>query len=248
MGQKFTDLMIRNLQPPAKGRVLHTEGNGLYMQVNAGGKKSWQFIYSWRGKQKWMSIGAYPGVSIAMARQRLRGLQDLLDQGIDPKAQQAEEDAEITVSQLIDVYMERHSKPNKKSWREDDRCLKKDVLPVWGERKAKDIKKRDAIVLLEEVAARAPIQSNNVLEVIRKVFNFGVERDLIENTPFAGVKPVGKRTPKTRVLAEDEIFKFWYGLDNTAISSEIRTALRLILLTAQRPGEVIGMTWREVNG
>lgn len=248
MASKFTDLMIRNLQPPPKGRLLHTEGHGLYLQVNAGGKKSWQFIYSWQGKQKWIPLGAYPGVSIAMARQRARGLQDFLDRGIDPKAHRDEEDAAITVSQLIDIYIEKHAKPNKKSWPEDVRCLNKDVVPAWGARKAKDIKKRDAITLLESIAERAPIQSNNVLEVTRKVFNFGIERDLIEFSPFIGVKPISRRTPKTRTLKDDEIHRFWYGLDNTHISSEIRRALKLILLTAQRPGEVIGMSWEEVDG
>lgn len=92
-----------------------------------------------------------------------------------------------SVAGLVDEYLTKHAMANKKSWKEDKRCLEKDVLPLWGTRKAGDIKKRDVVLLLEGIVERgSPITANNTLEKIRKMFNFAVERDILEFTPCYG--------------------------------------------------------------
>jgi integrase len=82
------------------------------------------------------------------------------------------------------------------------------------------------------------------------MFNFAVERSILEHSPFYGVKPLTKRTPKTRHLNAKEIKTFWTALDgpDLIMSDEIRRALKLVLVTGQRPGECIGIHWEEISG
>ena len=118
-----------------------------------------------------------------------------------------------------------------------------------GTRKAKDVRKRDVVLLLEGIVERgAPGQARTVLEVMRRMFSFAVERDLLETSPMFGVKPLTKKVAKDRVLAAAEIKTLWAGLETAAISEEITRALKLILVTAARPGEVIGMHSDEIVG
>lgn len=162
----------------------------------------------------------------------------------------AKEQAEITVEKLISEYLERHAKRKKVRWEEDERSLNKDVLPAWRHRKAKDITRREAAHLLEEIAKRAPVQACNVLEKCRKMFNLAMRWGYIEANPFAGQERPAPRPERERVLNDEEIKTFWEALDSDTLcmSQEMRRALKLILVTGQRPGEVIGMHRREIDG
>ena len=90
--------------------------------------------------------------------------------------------------------------------------------------------------------------ANNCFAVIRKMFNYAVEKDILQSTPCAGVKMPSEKKPRERVLSESEIKFFWDNLPSCAITPELQRALKLILLTGQRPGEVSGMHVDEING
>ena len=250
----FTDIYIRNLKPKDK-KYYQREKDGFCICVYPAPSrvKSWFFIYTLDGKRRSMSLGSYPDVSLLDARRKYNSAWDLYHAGKDPadieRIERDERRSTPTVEDLITEYLEKWAKPHKKSWREDERTLSKDVLPVWGWRKVTDIKKRDVILLLESIVERgAPIQSNNVLEVTRKMFNFAVERDILEHSPFAYVKPLTPKVPRDRFLTEDEIRYFWASIDDLLMTQELKIAFKLILITAQRPGEVIGMHTREIDG
>ncbi len=155
---KFTAVGIKNL-PPKEKTYTKTEGQGLYIQVSPKGFKTWYYHYRFRGKQRWFRLGNYPTVSLKDARERREKVAQILSQDIDPIAKAAlereERDQSITVSELVDEYIEKWAKPRKRTWREDERNLHTDVLPRWGKRKAKDITKRDVIFLLDSVHERA---------------------------------------------------------------------------------------------
>ena len=189
----------------------------------------------------------------AHARQLYTAKKKQVDDGIDPLAEQdrAEQERIIApaVAQLIEEYIEKHAKPNKHGWMEDKRILEKDALPSWGNRKAKDIKKRDVVLLLEKIVERgSPGSANGNFKCIRKMFRFAVQRDILEHSPCDGVVMPAPLNRGDRVLTEQEIVTFWNSLDTCHVSDEIRRALRLILLTGQRPGEVIGMHSAEIDG
>jgi integrase len=249
---KFTDKFILNLKATDKLQDVR-EGKGFGIRVTPGGVKTWFFIYRFDGKRRFMNLGHYPGVSLTEANKRYRAACDLYEQGKDPLtlADQTQDERRKapTVADLVSEYIEKHAKVHKRSWQEDERILNKEVLPIWGKRKAVDITKRDVVLLLEKIMERgAPGMSNNTFQVVRKMFNFAVERDILTYSPATGVKALAPKIVRERALSVDEIKTLWGELDNAAISDEIKRTLKLILITAQRPGEVIGMHTSEIDG
>ena len=199
-----------------------------------------------------MTLGTYPEMGLADARLAHAKAKKQLATGNDPGAQlidrrRTERNAE-TVRDLIDEYLERHARPNKRSAAADERLLEKDVLPAWGRRKADSITRRDAITLLDRIVDRgSPVMANRTLSALRRVWNFGLDRDIVETTPLARIKPPAKERPRDRVLSPVEITRFWYGLHQTQMTRAVQLALKMILVTAQRRGEVASAQWSEFD-
>jgi integrase len=274
---KFTDKGVASLKPEAK-QYYQRESEGFTVRVLPSGVKTWLYIYTISGKRRQMNLGEYPDVSLADARERAADARKVLNrENIDPQeygfdwhrnpererrelAEKIEEDLKNpSVTDLAKEYMEKHARENKResSAKEDQRLLNKDVLPVWGERKAKDIRKRDVILLLENAAKRGPALTHNIFKLVRKMYNFAVSRDILESTPCAGVKidEIAAISSRDRVLKEpkdnggiDEIVTFWNELEKAAMTTEVKNILKLILVTGQRPGEVAGIHSREIDG
>jgi integrase len=263
---RFTDKYISNLKPGAK-QYIRRESGGFAIRVLPSGFKTWLFIYTVSAKRRQMNLGDYPDISLAKARERLLDARKSLKDGQDPqiacfewhrdprrKREEAarldeEERRNPTVKKLVEMYIERHAKVHKRTWREDERMLNVDVIPAWGDRYAKDIRKRDVIELLNKVLLRGPTICRHVHLVTHKMYAWAVENDILEYTPCSQVKcPAPKPQHRARTLSRDEIKAFWDQLDKAYISEGVRRALRLVLVTAQRPGEVIGMHAREIDG
>lgn len=248
----FSVKYIESLKP--RGKIYDIrESKGFGIRVLPSGVKTWFFIYRFDGQRRFMNLGHYPAISLAAARGKYRAAYDLYEQGKDPAnlAEQAKEERRKapTVSDLCEEYIERHAKPRKRSWAKDQEILNRDVIPVWGKRKAADITKRDIIHLLEGIVDRgAPAMANYCFAIIRKMFNFAVERDVLTVSPCLRVKLPAAKQSRERVLSEEELVSFWNNLDRCAMSDQVRRALKLILVTAQRPGEVIGMHTSEIDG
>ena len=122
-----------------------------------------------------------------------------------------------------------------------------DVLPYWKNKFAANINRRDVVTLLERIYERgAPAASNHVLSLIKRIYNFGIERALVDQSPATGIKPLAVNKSRERVLSDNEIKSFWYGIDQSVMDSKIKIGLKLILVTAQRPGEVLHMQRSEI--
>lgn len=250
---KLTDRTIKALKPKAERYEKWDEGRaGFGVRVSPAGRKSFIYMYRFDGKPRRMTIGTYPATSLATARTKHAQAQEALEKGIDPGAvhvekRRAERQAEM-VADLVEEYLSRWARPNKKSAAEDERVLRKDVLPKWGKRKAKDIRRRDVILLLDDIVERgAPIGANRTLGVVRRMFNFAVSRDILDATPVAMVKAPAKEHSRDRVLSAAEIKTLWKGLDRTMIAPAVALALKLQLVTAQRKGEIIGAALSEFD-
>lgn len=250
----FTDTMIKKLRAE-ESDYTRSEGNGFTIRVLPSGSKTWLYLYAFDGKRRKLNLGTYPDISLETARTKFEDARRLVKNGIDPMA--AEEEAKEarrkapTVSMLVNEYIERHAKRFKKSWAKDEQILNRDVVPAWGKRKAADIAKRDVILLLEGIVSRgAPAMANNAFQIIRKMFNYAVEKDILQHTPCSGVKLPSPKLARERTLSEDEIKTLCLSLDRTDLNMGLdsKRALRLILVTAQRPGEVIGIHTGEIDG
>jgi len=254
MANKFIVKFIDGLKSKSK-EYWEREGKGFCIRVYPTGIKAWYYIYTFEGRKRYMLLGNYPEVSIDNARERYNGAWTLLKNGKDPSAQAAEAKDErrraATIEYLANEYLEKHAKKKKKSWREDERILNKDVLPAWGKIKAVDIKRRDIALLLEKVSDRnAPIMANRLYALLKTLFNFAIDEEILEESPCSTISRPHDEIPRDRALSHDEIRTFWNNLNKPEIimSSDIKTALKLILVTGQRPGEVIGMHSSEIKG
>lgn len=248
---KFSDIYIKNLKPE-QTKYYKREAHGFAIKVWPSGVKTWVYIYTFDGKRKEMRLGEYPAMKLADARTKYTEAYELHKNGRDPGAEdrQKKEERRLadTIDDLVKEYIKKHAKVNKRSWKDDERLLNKEVVPIWGDRKAEDIRKRDVVLLLEGIVERgSPAMSNQTLKIVRKMFNFAVERDILQHTPCAGVKALAPNNSRERTLSEAEIKTLWTSLDSGIISDEIKRALKLILVTAQRPGEVIGMRAAEID-
>ena len=249
---KFTDIAIKNLKPADKKYYLR-EANGFTIRVMPTSIKTWLFVYTFEGKRKEMNLGQYPHVSCSDARTRFNKAFELHKQGKDPAALERQEKDERrkapTISGLVDEYLTHHAKRFKRSWEKDEAILNRDIIPLWGRRKAADIQKRDVISLLKGIIERgSPGMANNCFQIVRKMFNYAVENDILVVSPCNGVKLPAPKNSRSRVLNEQEIRTLWQNLDTCPISDETRRALKLILVTGQRPGEVAGLHTEEIDG
>ena len=247
---RFTDREIQRLKPAEK-IYLESEPDGLYVRVLPSGRKSFLIVYSFDGKQRWLTIGRYPEISLSKARTELAEIRKKIENKIDPRlAKQQERTEQInapTVTEFANEYLTKWAFLKKKSAKEDERILEKDIIPAWGKRKLKDITRRDIIKLIDDVAERGPIMANRTLAVIRKMFNFALKRGAIEFSPCQNLTPPGKENKKDRFLSDDEIKALWPKMDEH-LTDQTNRAIKMILVTAQRPNEVATMHWNDIDG
>ena len=158
----FTDRYIKSLKPESKIYQVR-EGRGFAIRVLPSGVKSWYYVYAVNGKRRQMCLGNYPDVSLEEAHEKYRKAVDIVKSGIDPLGKQAEpeptaaEPAILTVSDLKDLYV-AHAKSYlvPRSVVQQTRTLDQDVIPIMGNKPVAEIRRKDAIALVEEVAKRAP--------------------------------------------------------------------------------------------
>jgi integrase len=259
MAKRFTDAQLKGLKPSNKRRILYEDGGkGFGIRVEPSGRKSFFLEFRFgEGKERRnriITIGQFPRVTLTKARSIAGQYLDEIEQGTDPattkQTKKITNRNALTVNDLVEEYIEKWAKVKKKerSWKEDGRLLKKDITPVMGRKKAKDIRRRDIVLLLDEIVERgAVITANRVLAVTRKMFNFAVGRDIIDASPCVQIPAPSKENRRERNLSEDEIKVFWDKLDDAKISKEIKLALKFLLITGQRKSEVIEAEWKEFD-
>lgn len=257
MKVRFTDRLVAALKPSdGATRTIYWEpaahgAGALGLRVSASSKV---FVYQyWKdGKAKMMTIGRYPEMTLAAAHKATGDAMVLLEQGGDPAEKMVAENERkrdaSTVAELAEEYIEKHAKPKKRTWREDERILQHDVLPVIGKRRLEDIKRREIVRLLDEIVLRgAPYAAKQCLAVTRKMFNFAVKRGLMEHSPCTMMDAPAKVSRRERLLDSDEVKTFLAALPDLPLWPPTAMALLVELLTAQRSGEVVAMQWSDVN-
>ena len=248
---RFTDRYIKSLKPK-QSRYDVNSGDGFVIRVFPSGAKSWMYVYRMNGRLRRMTLGSYPAMKLKEATDAHAEARALKNNDVDPgtlKQEQEREHREAhTVADLAREYIERHAKLKKRSWKEDQRMLEKDVLPHWGRRKAREITPHDVHMLLDRIVDRgAPIVANRTFEVIRRMFNFAIERHILDTSPCLRVKAPAEENQRDRVLSPSEIRTFWRRLYHTDMTPLVRLALKLQLVTAQRRGEVMKAEWADFD-
>ncbi len=251
--QKFhlTEKLVRAFELPDEGTRIYYDQimPGFGFKISAHGTRSWVLNYvAATGRERRLTIGRWPVWTASAARAEAIQIRRRVDRGEDPLEARKERRRADTFGELAAEYLERHA-AGKRSGARDTSYLENDVLPTWKHWKVTDVSRADVIRLIEAKAQTAPTAANRLLAVIRGLFNWAIQVDLAVANPAAKVKPPTREAAKDRVLSADELRRFWRELapGEAHVSADMVDALRLVLATAQRPGEVAGMTWAEID-
>jgi integrase len=227
----------------------------LCLRIGANGA-SWSFRYRPRngGGFQRHTIGPWPAVGLADARERANRLRVDISGGGDPQREQMDRRAatanELTFDAVAQRYLDEYARRVKSSWRNDESYLKR-PRAAWGKRAVGSITDDDAAALLDKIAATAPVSANRTQSVLHKLFVWAKEpgRKFVAINPLADMRRRAKETPKERVLSDDELRALWGVLDHPEFPAEqpVAMALQALLLTGQRPGEVTGAQRRELS-
>lgn len=253
---------IAKAETPAKGQRLvfddHRDApRGFGLRITAAGGKAFIIRYTIDGRQRLKTIGDWPTWGLEQARIEARRLMQQIQTGSDPLEAKRKRKAEPTIAELAKDWLDRHA-TGLKSETGIRALIGGDLVKALGRSKVSDIRRRDVIEVVEAKAATAPRQAAILLAYARKMLDFAVDRDFIPANPLAGLKPgsitvKGKRDPlrqvaRGRILDNDEIRTFWTNAETCGLHRLTALALKLVLVTGQRPGEVAGMHDREIDG
>ena len=259
---KLTDKAIRALKATVGERML-ADGNNLYLRVRPdGAPKAWVFRYSLSGKARKTQIGTYPILSLAGAREEAVSLLVLCAQGLDPieerdrnrearRADAAAQAARLTVNKLFDRWQEIDLVRRKDGGKEIRRMFVKDVLPLLGNLPVEEVRKGHITGITDALLARGVTRSAKLmLALLRQMFRFAVDRDILEFDPSASIRKAkigGRDTERDRVLAEDEIKALREQLPKANLPNGAKSAMWLALATCCRIGELTHARWEHID-
>lgn len=247
---KLTHKGIAGLAPTGKWLTDYMDESlsGFGVRAHHSGKKVFFVRYEDEvGTRRRLKIGHYPALGLADARDKAKEAIGRIARGENPQRERVEQRKAETFGELAADYLRLHAKRKKKSWKEDKRILKADLLPAWRRRKAASIGRREISELLDGIVDRgAPIMANRTRALISKVFRFGMSRDVVEVNPVQAVPMPAKNRQRDRVLYEEEIRSLWQALEGE--KPIMAATFRMRLLTAQRGKEVLSMRWEHING
>jgi integrase len=228
--RKLTDLFGSTRRPQARDELIwDLRQPGLALSVRATGKKAWKVIYRFHGRPRWLHLGDIRSLGLADARRlTARVMLDVIE-GKDPAAERRAERLTGTFTDLASQYVELHAKKHNKSWKQAERLVARHLLPRWGKLKADAITRADVRAVMLRIDA--PIAANQVLAAASAIFSWAIKQEILVVNPCKLVERNPTRD-RERVLSDAEVKVLYESLDS---------ALKLILLTGQRPGEVAAM-------
>ncbi len=249
---RLNEGVLKGLKPKAGRRTEYwdttSSGGGLVVHVTSTGHKAFYAHYRRRsdGRYRKIKLGDVARLTLADARQENRKVQYAVGRGEDPAYDRQKAKKAETFAELADHWLERHAKQFKKrSWHDDELILKKDLQEL-GRLKAAAVEKEDVRRAVKVVADRGSLyRANTVLGLVRSIYRWGCDEGIVPHDPTAGLHKSIDPEPRDRVLTDDEIRRFWSGLEAAPMTPAVRLILRLALLTGQRIGEIAGAEKQE---
>lgn len=251
MPQHFTDLMLRKLSCEGQDRIEVWDGRvpGFGIRVSKFGTKTFILTYRHRGRPRRMTIGRYPYLSLMDAREKASDALRQLGKGVDPAlSAEVAEDPSYQFDAVLARFVERHCTPNNKpsTAKETARLLRKHFESAWGKRDIRDIRPTHITEVLEDlVASGRPSEANHALGVVKTLFRWSVDREMLADNPCDKIKKPAKHGTRARVLSDDELKAVWHALETEAYPFGEMT--KLLVLTGQRRGEVSQMRWSQLD-
>jgi integrase len=248
MAEKLTDKLVRTLAFPAAGNRITYDGEvkGFGIRITSAGAKAFILNYRAAGRERRITIGSFPDWSVQAARDEAKGLKRRIDVGEDPMGNRHADRAAPTMNDLADRFDEEHLAKRRPATQADYRSiLRLYVRPQFGTMKVADVRHTDIERLHHRISKTAPYRANRTVAVLSKMLALAVKWEMRTDNPARGIEraPEEKRE---RYLSPAEIGR----LAEVLLTHKEKTtanAIRLLLLTGARRGEMLSARWSEFD-
>lgn len=260
---KLNATQVKNLKPTEMDYSV-ADGDGLVLQVTHKGTKRWRFRYRWQGRQQMLSLGIYPDVSLADAREALREARSLLAKGLNPSTERIRLKAEVsaqvqaeqnTFNKAAKEYFNLfESNVSEKHYKKQWGRLEKNIFPYIGDECITDITKDQIFECVIRIQGRGAIEEGHrVLNLVRLVFDYAIAKKYCPHNVARDVVKRHELIPMTNrnyptILEPTEIGKLLRAIDGY-IGGEpsVRCALKLMPFIGLRPNNIRTMEWNELD-
>jgi integrase len=234
---RLRELSVKKARARAKAYMIwDVTQRGLGLRVQPTGAKAWKCVYSRHGRPRWLHLGNADAIGLADARLLAAEAMLAVAKGKDPAAEKKAERIGGTFADLAERYVEQYAKRKNKSWPQAAALVARHATPRWGKLQATTITRGDVKQMMARI--EAPIVANQTLAAVSAIFSWAVKEELVAANPCKLVDRNATRE-RERVLADSEVPQFWSAFDDAGLVAS--SALKAILLTGQRPGEVAHM-------
>lgn len=245
---RITKTVVDGLDPPATGQKLiwDSEMKGFGIRVVPGGRKTYIVQGRVAGRTVRKTIGPHGVFTADQARGEARQLLAQMARDEDPRTVTKAEHAAISMRDLAQDYLEKHARPRKadKSVENDVYMLRTKILPALGSKRVSDVGVQDVQALMASMS-ETPYSANRVRSLLSKMFALAVDWGQRSDNPALKVKKY-KEHKRTRWLSQEEITRLLDALQGIA-HRPAADALRFLLLTGARKGEVLKAEWTHFN-
>ncbi|MEI6315018.1 MAG: integrase arm-type DNA-binding domain-containing protein [Syntrophus sp. (in: bacteria)] len=252
----LTDTEVRSAKPQENPYKLF-DGGGLFLLVTPQGGKLWRCKYRYDNKEKLLTFGAYPEISLADARRRRDDARRQIANGIDPGAvRKAQKQAETEETETFEVIAREWHTKFTKTWTSGHATtimgrLERDIFPWIGKRPIKDIKAPELLAVLRRIESRGALESAHRIRTIAgQVFRYAVATGRAERDPAADLRgslPQPGEKHLAAITDPKEVAPLLRAIDGYQGHFVVKCALRLAPLFFVRPGELRNAEWAEVD-
>ena len=254
---KLKDSEVRAAEPREK-MYKKADGHGLSLEVRPNGKKYWRYQFKVNGKRSTIGLGVYPEVSLSKAREAHKKAYDQVSEGLNPVLERQKEEAlkgEQASNTFGKVALEwidhERGTLSKNQSTKIQNWIKRDMFPTLGGRPIAEIVPMDVLAAIKAIEKRGALDvAKRQRAIVERIFNYAIQTGRAINNPAISLKGVVRteRVVHRLALDRDGLGPFLNKLDEfDRVKMITRLALKLLILTAARPGEVRGALWPEFD-
>lgn len=253
----LTALAIKNAAPQAKAYKLF-DGGGLHLIINPNGSKLWRLKYRHLGKEKLISFGPYPDVSLVKARKAREEARELIAEGLDPAEQRREarerelQTRERTFQRLVDDFLQKQEREGRaESTLKKNRWLLGMACAEFGEEPVVEIKAPVILKALRKIEARGTYETARRMKIIvGSVLRYGISCGWIDADPtpaLNGALTQPPQKPRAAITDPEQLGGLLRAIEEYEGQATTRIGLQLLALLYPRPGELRQARWDEFD-
>ncbi len=252
----LTDIAVKSAKPGKSVKKL-SGGNGLALLVYPNGSKYWAYRYRYLGKEKSLSLGVYPEVSLAEARLKLIDARKLVSDGQDPSETRkaVKRQALVSAENNFEIIAREWIAAKSAAWTPRytgflNKRLENDLFPKLGSRPIKDITAPELLSVIRIIEKRGALElANRAMQYCSQIFMYGIATGRVERNPATDLKGALKTHVKKNYahLKEIELPEFLEKLEAYDGNLQTKLAVKLLMFTFVRTTELRGATWDEID-